>query len=59
MASLTISGTGDELRAIGSLIIQSAAAVHGGKQTSVTLDTAASGAAKCQVQGPDGTTRRC
>jgi hypothetical protein len=58
MAGISIQGTGDELRAIGHAIVQSAASVGGNKQVTVSIDNAASGAAKAQVQGPDGQTRR-
>jgi hypothetical protein len=51
VASLSITGTGDELRVIGHAIVQSAASVGGTRQVTVTVDNAASGASKGQVQG--------
>jgi hypothetical protein len=58
MASLVITGTPAELRAVGNAIVQGAASTTGTRQVTVTIDNAPS-SGKALVTGPDGQQRRC
>jgi hypothetical protein len=58
MASISITGTVDEIRAIGKAIEHSASSGTGTRQVTVSIDNAPS-SGKALVTGPDGTQRRC